>query len=708
MAGLRTRLNYIFSGLWLFWNGVWAVRIYAPGDIRAEGPGSLESIAPIALLLWLLGFAGGLFGLWLLTRRIAVDELGETARRLYRLPLAASILFAGLWLAITIALYLSLRLQSIGALSAGTILIGGVAGAIALPMLIYAIVATLVGPIVAEISAQASNAGVPVRGHSLSLRAKVVLLATLFPVAYTIWAGGLAYYSGVQEMIFEIEYSGSQAHEFLLHDTAIDDEFVSTMRLKLKRARFSFRRDFFLFESGGAQPVVRTGPGLFRFNEHAGEFAERFQKTLLGAEGSRSFYDPELERLILCTPGSGFRICSVRGIGEELDRLGSLQISIAAFALTGLILAGLIAYFFGAVIARSIYRLSSMIARVEGGRLDERAGAESLDEVGRLGLLLSAFFARLSSKLDDVGNAARKLDQSSGVQSANAAGFSNLAQDQASATEEAQAAMEAMSAAVEEVAGEVHEQGESIQKVREILRGDLMNAMTELNQGARDVLEYSSQQLRGAESAEGVALQAVAGIERVVDSSNDIMRVIAAINEISDRTALLSLNASIEAARAGEAGRGFAVVAEEVSRLAERSSLATREVEEILNASRTNVDEGAERVRLLVKAVEELRGEAGRVNEAGRFMERLAGEQLRLNERIQVAIGEIEERAAKVAGAERSQSASAAEMMNTIASISESAQSISLNAQKMVEVIDGTVAQASALTAAVREFKVDS
>ena len=126
-------------------------------------------------------------------------------------------------------------------------------------------------------------------------------------------------------------------------------------------------------------------------------------------------------------------------------------------------------------------------------------------------------------------------------------------------------------------------------------------SLEEVATAARSNAEHAKTAQRTASEARTAAEQGAAqmkglteAIHALLESSDDVTRIIKTIDEIAFQTNILALNAAIEAARAGEAGSGFAVVAEEVRSLAQRSANAARETTEKITATSARTHTGSE------------------------------------------------------------------------------------------------------------------
>jgi methyl-accepting chemotaxis protein len=97
--------------------------------------------------------------------------------------------------------------------------------------------------------------------------------------------------------------------------------------------------------------------------------------------------------------------------------------------------------------------------------------------------------------------------------------------------------------------------------------------------------------MRGMDSLREVISETEKRFKRLGERSQEISSAVALVNTISERTHVLSLNASMQAATAGEAGRGFAVVAQEVQRLSDSSRQATGEIAKLVSNIQSETNE---------------------------------------------------------------------------------------------------------------------
>lgn len=187
--------------------------------------------------------------------------------------------------------------------------------------------------------------------------------------------------------------------------------------------------------------------------------------------------------------------------------------------------------------------------------------------------------------------------------------------------------VEQMSRALLEVAQGTQKQSEAIAQASEIT-ARISTAVQQVNGNVRSVTERSAGAADAARSGSRTVEKTLIGMKSIQNKvklsankvremgnrSNEIGVIVETIDDIASQTNLLALNAAIEAARAGEHGKGFAVVADEVRKLAERSSLATKEINGLINHIQVTI---AEAISAMEESTREVETGVDRANEAG-------------------------------------------------------------------------------------------
>ncbi|HXF93708.1 MAG TPA: methyl-accepting chemotaxis protein [Nitrospiraceae bacterium] len=250
-------------------------------------------------------------------------------------------------------------------------------------------------------------------------------------------------------------------------------------------------------------------------------------------------------------------------------------------------------------------KISKDIAEGQGD-LTKRVPVEGRDEIAQLGGYFNAFIDKLQKMIAKVAHVTDKVASASAELSATAEEIAKGAETLSSRATQTATAVEEMNATVAEVA-------QNSSKAAGIAQ--------ETVKTAKDGRVIVGETISGMKQLSDAVANSATIISALGRSSDQIGQIVRVIEDIADQTNLLALNAAIEAARAGEQGRGFAVVADEVRKLAERTTKATKEISNMIREIQHNT-KGA--VDSMEEGTQKVAGGVDLVNRTGEALSRIA------------------------------------------------------------------------------------
>ncbi len=447
-----------------------------------------------------------------------------------------------------------------------------------------------------------------------------------------------------------------------------------------------------VFLNANGMPLTSAGAGFNR--------SESAVKTLLASEKTE-----DVKKLLAAVRRTLDPIEAVMDISLQGAKLGEVRVVLSrkdirantvkvVLLLLGtsivivLSISGMIYLMVRKTIATPTKMLEAVATKVSGGDLTESVRVSSNDEIGYLGRALNRMIIGIKGMIENVRQAAGKLEAASTEVAGVSANVTAASRVQAESVEEAASSVNEMHFSLKEIATTVEdlsatsehassaviETAASVDEVARIMNDlstsieETSSAIAQMSASVRNIAESVESLTTAADETAASATQVSASVREVetsaresaalaeavrtdardlgmrsIEKTVDGMRrieeesrrtaevinrlggraesiggILTVIEDITDQTSLLALNAAILAAQAGEHGKGFAVVAAEIRELANRTASSTQEIGTLIVAVQ---EESRQAVEAMQKGVT--------LTEEGTGLARAAGDALR-------------------------------------------------------------------------------
>lgn len=317
--------------------------------------------------------------------------------------------------------------------------------------------------------------------------------------------------------------------------------------------------------------------------------------------------------------GTNWVLVSYISLSEITSAVDSLRAKLIMIAVFSVVILAVISFVNVHIAVNPLKNLTKKIKAMSDGDFTITVEPKGHDEIAEIQRSVSAFISSMRQMINEITAVSQMIQ-------AQADSSSMVSESMLSASKAQADSMSALNNTVDQFSVSITEIAESATDLSgvvadttsdsEVVKQKIDGTVTISKKGRSD-MQSVNEAMNEIRTSIDVLVKA---INEVGNASREITGIISLIGDISEETALLSLNASIEAARAGEAGKGFAVVASEISKLADTTASSVdnissliEEVDRLIGAaveqadvSVDNINKSSERIRVAVRTFDDI------------------------------------------------------------------------------------------------------
>jgi methyl-accepting chemotaxis protein len=253
------------------------------------------------------------------------------------------------------------------------------------------------------------------------------------------------------------------------------------------------------------------------------------------------------------------------------------------------------------------------------GDLTKRFKVRHKDDIGILLLSINAMVDTLSNVINSIRETVGTSTSASESLVSTSSHFADTSQTLASASEETSSTVEEFTSTIDTIAESIKDTSQNTININDSVK-NLSISISEVNLAMKNLVKLDKDLNERAHSGEQRAKLATCAMDQIKVCAIKISDITGLINDISEKTNLLAVNAEIEAARAGNAGRGFSVIANEISKLADQTMNSVKEIKALVHETTNAVNKGILMVNEETQVMEIIIGNVATINESSKVI----------------------------------------------------------------------------------------